>query len=207
MNDHAPLAHADVDQLQGLTLEELEQLHGENIQQITDGPTTLEVTQDPGLLESAVGFELQAHAGQVPTWAEDLKEGVSADKQLRSALVMTLGSEEVHLDQKDDQREIANRAHKLFQDTLPTSMQRLGQFLHAREQSDHLYDRLSELSTKRGAAMDIIQTAKQIENMEKVLQGDKLSETEIAAIDAELSQMAEVIANYRKICKIALELA
>lgn len=208
MNEPAPLAHADLEQLQGLTLEDLEGLHGDGSDDEQIAPTTLEMSaQDVEQLESAVGFEMQAHAGQVPTWAEDLNEGVSPDKQLRSALVLSLAGEEVHLDQKDDLREISNQVVKLFQETLPASMQRLSQFLHAREQSDHLYDRLSELSTKRGSALEIIQTAKQIENMEKVLQGDRQSNAEIAALDQELAQMAQVINGYREICRIAQELS
>lgn len=193
----APLADADLSEMQGLTLEELTRLHGESV----DEPAaTLETDeQDDNLTESEVGFALQEHAGQAEFEAP-------VDRRLRQALVISYGGEEVHLDQKDDLRVISSQAVNLFQETLPESMQRLGQFLHAREQTEHLYDRLSELSNNRGAAAEIIQTAKQIESFDKQLQQEQLEVSQFSKLDAELAQFEQVIASYRKICALAVQL-
>lgn len=203
MTDQAPLAHADIDEMQNLTLEDLARLHGEDL---PESPTTLELSdQADAPIESDLALELQAHAGQQPAWADDLPSP-SHDRLLRKALVMSLDGEEVHLDQKDDQRRICQAAVQLFQDSLPTAMQSLLQFLHAREQSDHLYDRLSELSNSRGAATEIIQTAKQIENVEKILQGERPDAAQIGKLEQDLAQLAEVVERYLEICRLARSL-
>ncbi|HEY9842982.1 MAG TPA: hypothetical protein V6D23_21120 [Candidatus Obscuribacterales bacterium] len=197
----APLAEADLSELQGLTLEDLARLHGDSVE---DTPVTMEMSeQSEEPIESDVALELQAHAGNMPAWVDEVP---APDKQLRQALVLSLGNEEVHLDQKDDLRRITHQAGELFQDTLPGAMQRLSQFLHAREQSDHLYDRLAELSSKRGAAVEIIQTAKQIENLEKVLESEKLYGDELYKLEAELEQFEQVIGRYREIFRLAQQL-
>ena len=204
MNEPAPLAEADMTQLQGLTLEDLDRLHGEPIEA---EPNTLEMSaQTDAPLESAIGFELQAHAGHTPDWDETAIDN-SPDQQLRQALVLSLESGEIRLDQKDDLRQLGQSADKLFQTSLPGAMQRLSQYLHAREQSDHLYERLAELSSRRGAAMEIIQTAKQIEQMEKVLSEDKLDSQEIFQLEREVGQLAEVLARYQELFRLARELA
>lgn len=201
MTDPAPLAEADVSQFQNLTLEDLALMHGD---EMPDAPATLEMSDQPDMpIEADLALELQAHAGNQPGWSDD---GPSVDRRLRQALVMSLGQDEVHLDQKDDLRQLSQFAVKLFQETLPNTMQSLGQFLHAREQSEHLYDKLAELSSRRGSAQEIIQTAKQIENFEKVLQGEQLNHQEISRLEGELEQIGQVIARYREILALAREM-
>lgn len=180
----APLAETDLSQLQGLTLEDLDRLH----------------STQPAEAQS----EPPAEDAQ-PDWVSEM-QGPSIEKQLREALVINLGSEDLHLDQKDDLYQLNQALNKLFQNTLPESMLRLSQYLHAREQSNHLYDKLSELSSKRGAATEIIQTAKQIEQVEKVLQQDRPQAEKYQALDSQLSQLEQLTQRYRQIFALAQEL-
>lgn len=191
----APLAETDLTQVQGLTLEDLARMHG-------DDTSSLEVSSEATPADASQE-EDSSESGQAP-WQEETQ---SVDRRLRQALILSLGQEEVHLDQKDDLRQITAQAVELFQETLPDTMQRLGQFLHAREQTEHLYDRLTELSNNRGAASEIIQTAKQIEALEKVQQQDQIDQQELNRLDQQLAQMKRVVSRYREICALAMELS
>lgn len=191
-NTDAPLATTDFNGMEGLTLDDLQRLHGSDAP-----PATLEASPtEPEPTESELAFELQEHAGQE----------APVDRRLRQTLVMSLDGEEIHLDQKDDLRGITAQAVQLFQDTLPQAMQHLGQYLHASEQIEHLYDRLAELSNSRGAAADIIQTAKQIEHFEKQLQQEQLDVAQFSHLDSGLAQFEAVIQRYREVCALAARL-
>ncbi|MGV3523572.1 MAG: hypothetical protein ACO1RX_05075 [Candidatus Sericytochromatia bacterium] len=196
----APLAQTDLSSLSGLTLEDLDRLHGDPALP----PSTLE-TDMPGPEAQSEADLAEAQQGvDTGNWLEDMAP--TPEQELRKALLLTLEGEQYHLDQKDDLRRLAPLTQTLLETRLPEALQRLGQWLHAREQSNHLYDRLAELSERRGAAATIIQTAKQIETVEKSLQGDQVPAAELEQLDQDLAQLAELIDRYRAICQLAQQL-
>lgn len=196
----APLAQTDLSSLSGLTLEDLDRLHGDNALP----PSTLEADVPGPEAQSEADLAEAQQGVDTGNWLEDMAP--TPEQELRKALLLTLEGEQYHLEQKDDLRRLAPLTQTLLETRLPEALQRLGQWLHAREQSNHLYDRLAELSERRGAAATIIQTAKQIETVEKSLQGDQVPAAELKQLDHDLAQLAELIARYRAICQLAEQL-
>lgn len=198
---NAPLAETDLSQIQGLTLEDLTRMH--NNEELPDEPaTTLELDPINEFVEES-DLALQHHGllAETEAWGADLQTPRPL-KQLKQAMVLHAPGGDLHLDQLDDIRRIQHVSEQVFSNYLPDLMQRLGKVMHAHEQIGILYDRLSELSEKRGAAVTIIETAKQIESFEKTLASDTVGEEETGVISQELNFLVQALQGYQSILKL-----
>lgn len=194
----APLADLDLGQMQGLTLEDLAQLHGQPDQ------TNSEEAPEPDESQT-VSEDSDESDNSNPYLPESIAE-IHPEKQLQQALIIGFGKEELHLDQKEDIETLQQHVNHLFQHDLPDTMQQLGQYLHAREQSNYLYSRLSELTQQRSSANEIIQAGKQIEALERILQSGQPQAQDLQALEQKLSQVEQVIVRYRELCQLAQQI-
>lgn len=185
MNEaHAPLAEADLTQVQGLTLEDLTRMHG--------GDSPQAPSEEAFAPNSASGTE----EPEEPHWMEN------ENQNLQQALHLELEQDSFQLDQRDDLQALAERANALFQHKLPETMERLSKSLHAQEQISHLYTRLSELSEQRGAAATIIQTARQIENLEQLLQKEQVDSEKIQTVQNEIEVFQQILQQYTQVFQL-----
>lgn len=182
---HAPLAHADLSNTQGLTLDDLTRMHQAHSQDKTPHSEP-EVSAQPESPSSEEHWE-QTYQKSAP------------EQNLKRALELELEHDTFQLDQKDDLIALSDRASNLFQKTLPNTMERLSKTLHAREQINVLYDRLSDLSERRGAATNIIQTAKQIETLEAVLHKEQVEPQNLDAVQAEIHVLLQILQRYDQV--------
>ncbi len=202
---NAPLADADLTQVQGLTLEDLTRMH-DNEDLPNEPSSTLEM--DPVnefVEESDLALEHHGLLAETEAWVEEL-QAPRPLKLLKQAMLLKRESGDLHLDQLDDIRRVQNVSQEVFSHYLPDLMQRLGKVMHAHEQIAILYDRLSELSEKRGAATTIIETAKQVESLEKTLKVDTVSEEERVVISEDLDFLVEALQGYQSIIKLTAAL-
>lgn len=209
----APLAEAELPAAgqQPLTLADLEQWHAGVV------PETLgtENQESEGRflddLENALQAPEQDLSGaqpravkvlRVPT-EEAAEDEVSRDpeqalKALKEALRFEQGNRRYALDKRDDLRRLAKQSELLLQ-RAPQYLERLSQVIHAHEQCQLLYDRLSDLSEKRGAATLIIQTARQIEVLEKNLKEKRFRREELKKIQQDLALHHELTLHYQQL--------
>ena len=198
---NAPLADADLTQVQGLTLEDLTRMH-DNEELPSEPPNTLEMDIiNEFIEESDLALEHHGLVEETEAWVEDL-QAPRPLKQLKQAMLLQRESGDLHLDQLDDIRRIHKVSQEVFTTYLPDLMQRLGKVMHAHEQIAILYDRLSDLSEKRGAATTIIETAKQIESLEQTLATDTISEEEQLVMSDDLDFMVDALRAYQSILKL-----
>ncbi len=207
VENKAPLADLDLEQMQGLTLEDLAQLHGQTEHTHSDQTNSEDSSdQDASQADSEDNDELaNLLASSEPNLPESTFE-IHPEKQLQQALIIGFGKEELHLDQKEDIETLQQHVNHLFQHDLPDTMQQLGQYLHAREQSNYLYSRLSELTQQRSSANEIIQAGKQIEALERILQNGQPQAQELQALEQKLLQFEQVISRYRELCQLAQQI-
>lgn len=191
LHETAPLAETDISDLEGLTLEDLTRLHALE----EDSPPPVSIDNEYVTSESAESAEL---AENPQAWVEEMQDNPS-QRKLKSALLFESNHETYHLEQGDDIRRLAQRSQQLFQSSLPELMQSLSQRFHAQEQLNILYDRLSELSESRSGASQLLQTAKQIESMEKVLQEEQISSNDQHTVRQELALLTAVLQRYDQI--------
>lgn len=200
---NAPLADADLSQVQGLTLEDLTRMHDN---EELEPPNTLELDLiNEFVEESDLALEHHGLLAETESWVDDL-QAPRPLKQLKQAMILQRESGDLHLDQLDDIRRIQNVSQQVFASYLPDLMQRLNKVMHAHEQIAILYDRLSELSVKRGAATTIIETARQVENLEKTLDSDTISPEEQAVIGEDLDFLVQALQGYQSILNLTLAL-
>ncbi len=205
----APLADVDlpVGGSQPLTLEDLEQWHA------GIAPETLGAE---GLLLDDLEHAVQQTTAPVSPPAEPKAVKVlrveDADDniedplaELNRVLQFAQGSHRYALDKRDDLRRLAKQSELLFQ-RIPQYLERLSQVMHAHEQCQLLYDRLSELSEKRGAANLIIQTARQIEVLEKNLKEKRFRREELKKIQQDLQFHQELTARYQQLFALSAEI-
>jgi len=179
MNSQAPLAHADLSNTQGLTLEELTQMHEAHAPDNANGSYDENTPPEEHWITS--------------------HEKTAPEQDLKRALELELEHDTFQLDQKDDLLDLSGRAVTLFQKTLPETMNSLSKTLHAREQINLLYDRLSDLSEKRGAATNIIQTARQIENLESILQQEQVGSENLLSVQSEINVLIQILQRYDQV--------
>lgn len=205
----APLADIEVPVGGGqpLTLEDLEQWHA------GIAPETLGAE---GLLLDDLEHAVQQHTEPVSAPAEPKtvkvlrRDGaseteLSETEQLKQALKFTQGNHRYALDKRDDLRRLSKQSELLFQ-RIPQYVERLSQVMHAHEQCQLLYDRLSELSEKRGAANLIIQTARQIEVLEKNLKEKRFRREELKKMQEDLQLHQELTARYQQLFELTAQI-
>lgn len=222
----APLADVDLPAAaqgaQGLTLEDLEQWHSGVTPETsalaevplddlaseldyalnTEPPTPKVVKVHKTETEEAVEAAEQtseldsaSESNLEPSLEPDAEQAMEA---LLSAFQFQQGNQRYALNKRDDLRRLTKQSELLLQ-RLPQYLDRLVQVLHAQEQCQRLYDRLSDLSEKRGAAALIIQTARQIEVLEKNLKEKRFHAEELKKVQADLSAHQGLMERYQQI--------
>ncbi|MBF2053561.1 MAG: hypothetical protein IGS03_08870 [Candidatus Sericytochromatia bacterium] len=181
---HAPLAEADLTQASGLTLEDLTRLHESHIL-----PAETAVTET----------EAEAEAEAEGEDALALNAPASRPADLRQALTLDLAGESYQLDQQDDLKHFQQQSQQLLGHDLPALMTQLGHYLHAQEQLQILYDRLALLSEQRGAASEIMQLARQIENFEKQLQQARFEPRQLQQQEQSIHELGAVLNAYHQV--------
>lgn len=218
----APLADVDLPSasqgVQGLTLEDLEQWHSgvtPETSALSEVPLDdLAFELDHTLnTEPAAPKVVKVHkteteevleaAAQIADQDSDPESHLEPDAEqameaLLSAFQFQQGNQRYAMNKRDDLRRLTKQSELLLQ-RLPQYLDRLVQVLHAQEQCQRLYDRLSDLSEKRGAAALIIQTARQIEVLEKNLKEKRFHAEELKKVQADLSAHQGLMGRYQEI--------
>ena len=220
----APLADASLQEMQGLSLDALEQMHAEAqpapeaqpetpvVQQAEDVSASAESSAHPFFVhEEAPTVEASE---PVPEPAEtvisepevhnepmDESEALTETEEVSLSALLSLDLEEdtYHLAQMDDLARFRHDAQHLFEQRLPQIMEKLSKTLHAHEQINHLYEQLAQLSSQRESAVKIMQTAKQIESMEEILASEQLPSDGIAQAYQDVLRMQKVLQAYGQI--------
>jgi hypothetical protein len=212
LESQAPLADVHLPGAQGLTLEDLEQWHAgvEPTLQLEDA--LAEKTDAKDDIERPLLKPVPAPVSGVRV----LKKGKSPKKSpttthsapdngdegsleaLNALLAWQLDSHHYALNKREDLKRLSKQSDLLLQ-KVPQYLERLTQVLHAHEQCQLLYARLAELSEKRGAAALIIQTARQVEVLEKNLKEKRFRAEELKKIQADLSTHLALTERYQAI--------
>ncbi len=197
----------------GLTLEDLEQMHAGELD-----PEELlsEDVLDEDVLDEDALDELELNSlkpsvkksVKVSLVNAEVPESLSREslvEELQQAFQWQEDQRKYALNRLDDTRRVLKQTQQLFQ-RLPQYVERLSQVLHAQEQCLILYDRLADLSENRGAAATIIQTARQIEVLEKNLLEKSFKGDELTQMQTDLERHQRLTARYQQIFDLAVAL-
>lgn len=218
----APLAQADVDSMQGLTLDDLTRMHGQedssessaetDEQQAAPSqdsiPTQAEVVQagTDAQVEN-VEAEIESFEREVSdlpgvsdeSSSEPAEDTPSASSDLAQHLRLELEEDSYHLAQLDDLSRFAQDAKQLFEQHLPDIMGKLSKTLHAHEQINHLYAQLEQASSQRESATVIMQTARQIESMENILATEQVPPEDVQQAHHDVQRMQRILGAYAQV--------
>lgn len=192
----APLAHVELPSGQGLTLEDLEQWHTgvEPELQLEDVLTDeTEVAPQPDRATPADPVRVLKKSS-----AETTTDTIASLDNLTALFAWQTDTHYYALNKREDIKRLSKQSDLLFQ-RVPQHLERLAQVLHAHEQCQILYDRLAELSEKRGSAALIIQTARQVEVLEKNLKEKRFRVEELKKMQADLSTHLTLVQRYQAI--------
>ncbi len=192
LESQAPLADIQLPKAQGLTLEDLEQWH-----------TGVEPDLKP---EELLGDDLSL--SPTPSTGrrvrvlkkEDPIQSVpeTTPAELNALLSWSVDTHRYALSKREDVKRLSKQSDLLFQ-RIPQYLDRLTQVLHAHDQCQLLYERMAELSEKRGSAALIIQTARQVEVLEKNLKEKRFRAEELKKMQTDLSAHLALTERYQAI--------
>ena len=221
----APLAQVAVEQARGLTLEDLEALHDEDSPEILelDAALSEELALEQDLREGNEELTSAHIFSADPAPARSVKvrvqkhgddeesDGAPPERaavlaSLEQAFAFEYKEQRYSLNQLDDTRQLLKQAQHVLQ-YLPQYVDRLSQVMHAQAQCVELYEQLAQLSEQRGSAAEIMQTARQIEVLEKNLREKAFQEQELEQMIEALSQHQRLISHYERIFQGASQLS
>lgn len=188
-----PLADVELPaRSQGLSLDDLEQWHaGKAPEPRLDDLLEDEAPPPP----AAFSFS------ESPSVVRVKKKRQSTDvtlESLKSLFPLSIENRNYALNKREDVKRLSKQSDLLFQ-RVPQYLERLTQVLYAHEQCQALYTRLADLSEKRGSAALIIQTARQVEVLEKNLKEKRFRAEELKKMQSDLSAHLALTQRYQAV--------
>lgn len=213
LESQAPLANVQLPSAQGLglTLEDLEQWHAGEEPELQ----LSEILADEEL-SSAHSFSASPSVVRVKKTIQNvdkpqnktLSEALPSNtlEDLKALFALSIENHHYALNKREDMKRISKQSDLLFQ-KLPQYLDRLIQVLHAHEQNQILYARLAELSEKKGSAALIIQTARQVEVLEKNLKEKRFRAEELKKMQMDLKAHLILVERYQAVFQQVNDLA
>lgn len=201
LESQAPLADVQLPQRsQGLSLVDLEQWHAgkEPELKLTD---LLEEDMTPAVSsfsKSPSVVRVKKKQENPEILLSECSESEVSVESLKDLFCLPLDSHQYALNQREDLRRLSKQSDLLFQ-KIPQYLERLNQVLYAHEQSQVLYTRLADLSKKRGSAALIIQTARQVEVLEKNLKEKRFRAEELKKMQSDLNAHLVLAQRYQDV--------